>query len=101
MIQAQESPCSFIGRLARLLHVDAELYFGVRRPIQGFRRMPSQAWHLARLGSILGTLVPFTSFCYQSTFFLSSSGGGLPGRLATLNRVETPVLFLAHSASGT
>ena len=64
-----------------------------RRPIQGLRRMPSQAWHSARLGSILGTLVPFTSFCYQSTFFMSSSGGGLPGRLATLNRVETPVLF--------
>src|SRR2546430_16302234 len=60
----------------------------------GLRRMPNQTWHLARLGRSPGTLVPFPSFCHPSTFFLSSSGGGLPGRLATLTESRRPFYFV-------
>jgi len=46
---------------------------------------------LARLGRAISTLVPFSTLAHQSTFLLSSSGGGLPGRLAT--RTESRRLF--------
>ena len=100
MIQAQESPCSFIGSLARVLHVIAGGAIPELGLTQGLRRMLSQAWHLARLGSVLSTLVPFTSSCHQSTFFLSSSGGGLPGRLATLTESRRPFYFLRRFTAG-
>src|SRR6266536_5198213 len=76
--------------MARLLHLDAEV---IRSSANECRRMPSQAWHLARLGSSFSTLVPFTSFGHPSTLFLSSSGGGLPGRLATLTESRRPFYF--------
>ncbi len=52
---------------------------------------------MARGWETLSTLVPFSIFPYQSTFLLSSSGGGLPGRLATLTESRRLFLFLENA----
>jgi hypothetical protein len=49
---------------------------------------------LARLGGLFSTLVLFPISCQRSTFSLSSSGGGLPGRLATLTESRRPFYFV-------